>query len=187
MKITSLLFTKQFFRNTLLEFSPILLFALAFSLGNPFMATKVLMLSTLVVTVLAFYLEKRIPLIALYVAFLNLVFGFVTLHSRNIHFIEMRDTVYDLTLSFTIFVGLLYKKNVIKLAMKSFMHVPDVVWHRLAVAWGTFFFIAATLNEIVRHNYDVHAWFQFKMSFMLVNIIFGISALYFATKEKGNE
>ncbi len=187
MKVTSLLFTKQFFKNTLLEFSPILLFALAFSLGNPFIATKVLMLSTLVVTVLAFYLEKRIPLIALYVAFLNLAFGFVTLHSRNIHFIEIRDSVYDITLALTIFIGLLHKKNVIKIAMKSFMHVEDVVWHKLAVSWGVFFFIAAILNEIVRRHYDVHAWFQFKMSFMLVNIIFGISALYFATKQKDKE
>lgn len=185
--VTSYLLSKNFLKNFLLEFGPIAVFVFFFYTAGPYMATVVLMISTLISVFFTFFMEKRIPLVALYVTLLTIIFGFITLHKRNIEFIQIRDTIYDATLAFTIVLGFLWKKNVVKLALSPIIELNDVVWKKIAIAWVIFFATAALLNEYIRNMHPVHVWLDYKVIMVFVTTFFGVASLYFFTRNEVKE
>ncbi len=178
-RITSYLLSKHFLRNVLLEFGPIGIFVFFFYTKGPYFATLILMVTTLASIFLTYTIEKRIPLIALYVTFLTLIFGYMTLHKHNIRFLQIRDTIYDITLAITILLGFFWNKNVLKIALGSVIPLSDRVWNYLAFSWAGFFIVVACINEYVRRMYPIHTWLDYKIVMMFVTSIFGITILYY--------
>lgn len=151
------------------------------------MATLTLMVTTILSVFITHTLEKRIPLVALYIAFLTLVFGYLSLHRHNVTFIQVRDTVYDASLAVTIIIGFIFEKNVLQIALSRTIALSDKVWNKLAVAWTFFFILAALLNEYVRRTHPVFVWLDYKIVMMVVTIVFGVSALYVFSKNHVKE
>ena len=178
--------TPKFFRNIFIEFGPIALFAIFFHILGPFNATRLLMLTAVISTVVVYKLEKRIPYITLYVTFLTILFGYMTLHRQNISFLQIRDSVYDFTLSGTLFVGLLFNSLLLKIALSSYVKLTDKAWKFFTYLWMVFFFINGIINEYVRHNFHVSAWLNYKVIMIIVTIIFTFVALHL-TLEKNKK
>ena len=174
--------TPKFFRDIFIEFGPIILFAVFFHVIGPFGATRALMLTTVLSTIVIYRLEKRIPYITLYVALLTILFGYVTIHKHNVNFLQIRDSVYDFTLAGTLLIGLLTNTLLLKIALGSYVTLKDKAWKFFSYLWMFFFFFNGLLNEYIRHNYNISYWLNYKVIMIVATIIFTFIALELTLK-----
>ena len=169
---------KRLLIGGILEFGPIMVFLLSFKRYHVYEATLILMIATIVSTVFTYRIQKRLPYIALYVAFLTTVFGYLTLTNQEPRFIQMRDTLYDVTCALTLIVGLILNIHFLKLAFNNIIPMTNRAWNRLSYAWIFFFVTNAFANEYVRRTFSLVDWFHFKSYIVLITLIFGFTALY---------
>lgn len=170
--------TQRFFRNIFIEFGPIALFAIFFHLIGPYKATGLLMLTVVLSTVVVYRLERRIPYITLYVTFLTILFGYMTLHRHDINFLQIRDSVYDFTLAGTLLVGLIFSSLLLKVALNSYVILTDKAWRFFTYLWILFFFLNGILNEYVRHSFNISQWLTYKIVMIVITVIFTFVALH---------
>jgi intracellular septation protein len=169
---------KRILSAGLLEFGPIIIFLAAYSSFHIFKATTLLMIATIVSTIITYRLEKRIPYLALYLAFLTITFGYLTLWHKEPRFIQMRDTLYDLTCAITLLIGLMMNVSFLKIAFHEVLPMADEAWHKLTYAWIGYFIMIAFLNEYVRRSQTLDTWFDFKSGVVAFTIVFGFAALH---------
>ncbi len=175
---------KHIIFSGLLEFGPVLLFLFSYGHMSLYESTGVLMIATIVSTVATYHIQKRIPYLALYVAILTTIFGFMTLHFRAMKFIQMRDTLYDITCALTLLIGMATNTKVLKLAFHKILPMEDEGWERLTHLWVLFFIILASSNEIVRRLFTLHDWFVFKAWAVFATSMFGLISVYLSYKPK---
>jgi len=170
-----------------LEFGPLLIFLLSFEHVHIYKATVILMVTTIVSTVATFSIQKRLPYLALYMAFLTSIFGYVTLTLHQPRFIQMRDTLYDATCGLTLIIGLMINVSFLKLAFHKVLPMTTVAWNKLTMVWIWFFIIVTFLNEYTRRTLSLEDWFTYKTIMVFVTLIFGFIVVYFSyEKEKGS-
>jgi intracellular septation protein len=170
---------RKIFVTGILEFGPILLFLLSFDFFHIYKATLILMVATIVSTVVTYIIQKRLPYLALYIAFLTTTFGYMTLMHREPRFIQMRDTLYDVTFALTLIVGLFLNISFLKIAFHRILPMTEIAWKKITYGWIIFFLLSASLNEYIRRTLDLHNWFDFKSVMVGVTIVFGVTSLYF--------
>lgn len=175
--------TPRIIKNVILtglfEFGPVIIFLIAFELFHVYKATIVLMIVTIISTVVTYRMQKRLPYVALYIALLTSIFGYITLTKHEPRFIQMRDTLYDVTSALTLIVGLLFNVHFLKIAFHNIIPMTDKAWKQLTYFWIGFFLLIATANEYVRRYMSLRDWFDFKSSMILVTIISGCLAFYY--------
>lgn len=189
------LFSRQVLRHVIfsafLEFGPVLFFLASFERVSIYESTLILMLTTIISTVVTYRLQKRIPYLALYVACITTLFGYMTLHFHEVRFIQMRDTLYDVTCALTLIIGMVLNKSFLKMAFHSIIPMTGRAWDTLTHLWLGYFLFTAIANEMVRRLLPLPDWFLFKGVVVLSTAIFGLSALYYSyeeyTQKKGNE
>ncbi|MFA5131816.1 MAG: septation protein IspZ [Candidatus Paceibacterota bacterium] len=185
------LFTKQTFKRllvgTLLEFGPIFVFLLSFHHFRIYEATIVLMITTIISTVVTYKVQKRLPYLALYVAFLTMLFGYLTIAHHQPKFIQMRDTLYDVTCALTLLIGLMINVPFLKLAFHEVLPMTNRAWTRLTYTWITFFIFTAMGNEYVRRTMTLKEWFDFKSVVVILTALCGALALYFLYEKAGEK
>ncbi len=167
-----------------LEFGPVLIFLTAFQYLHIYEATFLLMIATIISTIVTHRVQKRIPYMALYVAAITLVFGYMTLHFHQVKFIQMRDTLYDLTCALTLMVGRIINVPFLKIAFNEVLPMTMRAWNRLTNLWIGYFIIVASSNEIIRRFFSLEGWFEFKGWMVLLTTIFGLVALYLSYEPK---
>lgn len=177
------LFSGKTFKKVLiggfLEFSPIIIFLTSFEYFHIYKATFILMITTIISTFLTYLFQRRLPYLALYVALLTIFFGYLTISHHRPSFIQVRDTMYDITCALTLLIGLMVNVPFLKLAFQSVIPMTARAWNRLTYGWVLFFISGAILNEYVRRNFSLNDWFEFKGIFAVCTSIFAITLLYF--------
>lgn len=164
--------------GALFEFSPILIFLSSFKHFHIYEATMLFMLTTIISTFLTYRYQKRLPYLALYVAILTIGFGYLTISHHQPKFIQMRDTLYDLTCAITLLVGLAFNVSLLEFSFQQVLPMTHRAWNKVTYAWIGFFTINAGINEYVRRTYTLHQWFSFKGFMVVVTIIFGLVTLW---------
>lgn len=162
----------------LLDFGPILIFLASYQYLHVYKATSLLMIATIISTIVAYRLQKRIPYLALYLAFLTIMFGYLTLTHKEPKFIQMRDTLYDLTCAVTLLVGLMINVPFLKTAFHDIVPMTNRAWHRITYAWVGYFLVIASLNEYIRRTQTLDIWFDFKSFVVFATVAFGFLVLY---------
>jgi intracellular septation protein len=170
---------KKLLVSGLLEFGPIVTFLLSFRYLHVYKATLILMVVTIISTVFTYRAQKRLPYLALYVALLTTIFGYLTLVHREPRFIQVRDTLYDITSALTLLTGFLFNVSFLRVAFHSVLPQTMRAWRRLTYAWVIFFLVSAVLNEYVRKTYSLGQWFDFKIVMVVTTLIYGCVVLYF--------
>lgn len=170
---------KRFIIGGLLEFGPILIFLLSFHFLHIYKATFILMITTIISTILTYRIQKRLPYVGLYVALITILFGYMTLAYRQPKFIQIRDTMYDLTLALTLLVGFMINIPFLKLAFHEVLPMTTRAWTKLTYVWIAFFVLAAGANEYVRRTMNLEGWFNFKIIMIVTTIIFGFTTIFF--------
>lgn len=181
-------FSKKMFAHivssSLLEFGPVLLFLASFKYLRIYESTMVLMVATIISTIVTYRVQKRIPYLALYVAFITIIFGFLTLHFHKVKFIQMRDSLYDATCALTLLLGLRFNVRFLEIAFDKVIPMTVRAWEKLTYFWVVYFILIATTNEVVRRFFTVGDWFMFKGSVLIITSFFGFFALYMCYEEK---
>ncbi|MCF7843343.1 septation protein IspZ [Candidatus Gracilibacteria bacterium] len=177
---------RHLFLAVLLEFGPVLIFLMAFERYDVYKATIILMIATIISTIATFRIQKRLPYLALYVALITAIFGYVTLALHQPKFIQIRDTLYDLTLALTLVTGLMINVSFLKLSFHKVIPMTTRAWTNLTHSWIGFFISIAVANEYARRVLSLGEWFYFKSIMVLVTVVFGCVTLYFLY-EKGDE
>lgn len=176
---------RQVFFSLLVDFLPILGFIFVANKGKVYQATSVLMLLTIATTVYTYVKEKRLPYITLYVAFITIFFGSATLHRHNMTYLQLRDTLYDLSLFIVFSLGLLFRVSVLKLSLHKLFTLTDKSWNLMTKGWALFFLLCAVTNEYLRRAGTIEAWLNFKEFLVPVTILTAIGLYALAIyKEK---
>lgn len=181
-------FSQKIFRHIIfsafLEFGPVLLFLASTEYLTIYESTALLMVSTIITTFLTYRLQKRVPFLALYIALITTVFGYLTINSHEVKFIQMRDTLYDMTCALTLVVGMIFRKSFLKFAFQEVFPLTNRAWERLTHLWIGYFLLTALANEIVRNFFDFSDWLFFKGAVIAFTSIFGLFAFYISFELK---
>jgi intracellular septation protein A len=187
LKDTYITFRHVFF-PLLVDFFPLLGFIYFARDGDIYFATSVLMLLSIITTFVTYIKDKRLPYITLYVSFITILFGLATLSNKNIEFVQMRDTLYDLSLFFVFVLGMIFRIPVLKISLQKVFTLSDRGWNVMTYGWCIFFLFTAGANEYMRRFHSFEDWLLYKE--VLIPITIATSFLLYALsiyKEKKAE
>jgi|UPI00037B2F44 intracellular septation protein len=156
----------------LFDFFPVALFFAAYKMYDIYTATAVLIVASVVQT-LAWWLKHRsFEKMHLITLVLVCVFGGLTLLLQNEMFIKWKPSVINWLFAAAFagshFIG---KKVLVKRMMSDHIHLPELMWLRLNIAWTLFFVVMGVLNLYVVYNFSTDTWVNFKM-FGLLGLTF---------------
>ena len=165
----------------LIDFFPILLFFAAFKLADIYVATGVLIVTTVLQMMYLRFKNGKVETMQWLSLGMVVVFGGATLITRNEEFIKWKPTVLYWVMGTALVLGpWLFQKNFIKSLMGTQIALPDPVWYTLNWAWVGFFAVMGVLNLWVAFNFELDTWVSFKlfggMGLMLAFIV--AQALY---------
>jgi intracellular septation protein len=181
MTMTSLLspsVLRRFSIGLVLDFAPIFIFVLSFHHFHVYKATLALMGATLISVALTWIIQKRLPYMALAIASLTIIFGYITVSHHQPRFIQMKDTMYDAVCALVLLIGLMGRVLVVKFIFQDIISMTTRAWYRITYAWIAFFIIASVSNEIVRRTMTLGHWFEFKTVIVMFTIVYGCIVMY---------
>lgn len=152
----------------LYDFFPILLFFIAYKLGDIYTATAVAIAASAVQTLAFWIRHRRFEKMHLVTFGLLLFFGGLTLILRDPVFIKWKPSVVNWLFA-VVFLGSHWigEKPVVERMMSHAIQAPPPVWVRLSWMWITFFIFIGLLNLYVAYNYSEETWVNFKLFGML--------------------
>lgn len=162
----------------LVDYGPLGAFFIAYYMGDLFIATTSIMVTTLVLLVLSYILERSIPLIPLATATIVGIFGGLTLWLNDETFIKMKPTIIQILFGSILVGGLLTNRLFFKSLMGSAWQMSEEGWRILTVRFSLFFFFSAILNEVIWRTQSTEFWVNFKVfGLMGLTFVFMLSQL----------
>lgn len=131
----------------LFDLFPIVLFFIAYKLYGIFVATAVAMGATVIQIALFWFKNRRFEKSHLITLALFLVFGGLTLYTRDPVFVMWKVSAINILFALA-FIGSFFigKKTLIERMMGSQIELPKNIWHRLNWMWSVLFILIATVN-----------------------------------------
>jgi intracellular septation protein len=150
--------------NQLLDFLPILVFAVVYFTLGIYAATAALMVAV-TLQILAFWLMKRRIGNELKLTFwVSMVFGGLTLWLQNETFIQWKPTVINWLLACVLLISKFFvKKDLLRKVMGQQLNLPEKAWVHLNCGWAAAFFLAGALNLVVAYNFSMDIWVSYKL------------------------
>ena len=150
----------------LFDLFPVILFFIAFKVGDIFIATGVTIAATFAQIGWLLLRKKKIDVMLWVSLGIVVVAGGLTLLLHDETFIKWKPTV--LYWAFAIGLGgssLLFGKNLIRSVLESQVKLPDPVWKNLNLAWIGFFIFMGCANLAVAFafNLSTDTWVNFKL------------------------
>ncbi|MGI9366177.1 MAG: septation protein A [Rhizobiaceae bacterium] len=160
-----------------LEIGPVVLFVLSynfgdrlislFNLGDPFskpifLATAVIMVSTLIAIALSWSITRTLPIMPIVTAVVVSIFGGLTLYLQDDLFIKLKPTIINTMFGTILIGGMIFGRSFLKTVMGPAFQLDEEGWNKLTWRWGLFFLVLAVVNEIVWRNFSESFWVGFK-------------------------
>lgn len=154
--------------QSLLEFAPLVAFGIAFYLGGIYTATAVLMVAMILLVVIDYLRDRRVPAMHAVSAALVFAFGTATLLLHDFRFIQWKPTVFYWLLGIVFLASTWIGKQPIAQRMLLKMlerepQIPRAAWRRLNWSWVFFWLLLGAVNLLVAFNASVGAWAWFKV------------------------
>jgi intracellular septation protein len=148
----------------LFDLFPIILFFVAYKLGDIYAATAVAIVATFAQIGWLKLRGKAVETMQWASLGIIFVFGGMTLLFQDETFIKWKPTVLYLAFAaglagYRAFTG----RNAIRKLMGAQLTLPDPIWDRLNLAWATFFAGMAILNLVVAYGFSTDTWVNFKL------------------------
>ena len=167
--------------STFLDLFPIVLFAIAYKLSDIYVATAVLMGSSVVAAIALYALYKKLTGMQKAVLTLVLGFGAVTLIFRNEDFIKWKPTVlYALSALAFAYLHWVKRVNLTKVGLADKLPLPEHVWEKLNLSSVVFFACMAALNSYVVLNFTTGEWVTFKLWSIGLSFLFFFGQFVYA-------
>lgn len=167
------------------EFIPLVLFLLTNKYYNIYVATAVLIASSVINLALAYFINKKVSYTSLVSVVLVAIFGGITIFLHNDSFIKIKVTIMYILLAIILSVGLLLKRNFLQLMLSSHFKINAKGWKILTISWIIFFLCVAIINEIIWRNFSTNFWVNFKVfGIMVIMILFTVVIIPIVAKYK---
>ena len=148
----------------LFDLFPLLLFFLAFKFGGLWIATSVLLVSTLAQMLYSKIRHGKIDTMLWVSGLLVVVLGGATLLLKNPLFIQWKPTVlYGLFASALLIADYGYGNNLLEKMLREKLILPPKVWRTLTIMWSLFFIALGILNIYIAKHYSQAVWVNFKV------------------------
>jgi len=174
--------------KVLADFGPLLVFfTIYFSNDNDLrIAIPPFIVATLIALIVIYFLEKKIPMVALTGGVLITLFGGLTLYFDNKIFFYMKPTIINILFAGVLFFGKFFtKRPLLKIFFQNAFDLEDEGWKKLNNRWISFFIFVAILNEIVWRTQTEVFWVNFKVWGLLpISFIFAASQFPLINKYK---
>lgn len=169
-------FLGRLLRRAAVEFGPLLLFfALYATTGLP-RATAAYMAAVGLVAGLSWSRHRRLPVMPFVGTVFVLLFGGLTLATRDAYWILVRPTVVNALLSLILFASVAAGRPALRLVLGGSLPVSERGWRGLSLIVATFLAALAVLNEVVWRTLGVDAWVLFKTFGMVpLNLAFAVA------------
>ena len=146
-----------------LDFGPLLVFVIAYSRFDIFVATAAFMATTVVAMAVSYVLTRHITVMLIVTSVVILVFGTLTLVLHDETFIKLKPTIIYTLFGATLLGGYLFNKPLLAIVLDAMVHLKDEGWRKLTLRWAAFFFVMAVVNEIVWRTQTTQFWVNFKL------------------------
>lgn len=148
------------------------LFLGAYAYGGIYLATEVLIASTLAMVGLWWLWKREWNKGYLVLAFATVVLGGITLYLRDPTFIKLKPSlVYGVFAAALLGSHFFGERVLLARLPQQAIQLPDPVWRKVNLAWGLYFIGCAVLNWYVATNFDEATWVKVK--------VFGFTGLTF--------
>ena len=177
-------------RKQILELGPLVLFFI----GNYFLGilwgTGILVFATLISISASWFIDKKIPLMALFGCAAVVFFGVLTLiFDRDVAlktgseigvflFIKIKPTVVSLLIGLSLIVTDFMGYNPLKSIMSSGLNLSPKGWKNLTRLWVIMFISMALANELAWRNLTTDDWVSFKaFGIPILSIVFAVLSI----------
>ena len=152
----------------LFDLLPVLLFFIAYKLDGIYVATAVLIVTSLAQVAWLWFRHRRVEKMPLITALLVLVLGGATLLLHDETFVKWKPTVVNWLFALA-FLGSQFidGKTLVERMMSGAIDLPAEIWSRLNTLWVAFFVLMGVANLYVAFNFDTDTWVNFKLFGML--------------------
>lgn len=148
----------------MLDFGPLLVFFIAFKLGDVLSATAALVVATLIALAVTYAVERTVALAPLISAGLVTVLGGLSVLLQDERFIKMKPTFVNLAFAAVLLAGVWgFKRGLLKYILDVAFQLTEEGWQILSRRWGLFFIFLAALNEVIWRNFTTEFWVNFKV------------------------
>ncbi|MFT5037138.1 MAG: intracellular septation protein [Candidatus Azotimanducaceae bacterium] len=158
----------------LTEFGPVLTFFIAAQYYSFFIATKALLITTILAFATTWFHEKRVPLIPCVSGLFVMIAGTITLIYQAPNALILSDSLYYLFVSTALTLSLYYKKLILKKFFGRLFAMHDTGWHIETTRLIYLCLIAGVLNEVIRIKMSVDFWMYYKFGKAIVITLFSI-------------
>jgi intracellular septation protein len=154
--------------NQLLEFSPLIVFLIAFELLDIYWATAALMLACVLVLVIHRVRTGNFKMMHLITTVVVLALGAATLLLHDVRFIHWKPTVL-MALTAAAFLGsmVIGKQPLVRRMLERVFDEPLAVsaraWLFINTLWAAWFLALAALNIYIASNFAERTWVHFKV------------------------
>lgn len=147
----------------LFDFFPVILFFVAYKVADIFVATGVAIAASIAQIAWVLVRRHKVTNMQWMGLVIIVLFGGATLLLRDETFIKWKPTVLY-WLAGAVFLGALaFRTNLVKAVMSEGIELPEVIWTKLAIAWGVFFLFKGSLNLWVAYTFPTDVWVNFKL------------------------
>jgi len=159
------------------EFAPLLIFFVTYKFTDIYVATGVFMVTMVIAMVMAWRIDKHIPLMLKVTFVIVMISGTLTIGLNDPRFVYMKPTIINGFFAFMLALGMARGKSYLQLVMEAGLpDLKDAGWKILTRNWMVFFIFMAVINEIVWRNFSEDTWMTFKVwGFIPLTIIFAMA------------
>ena len=163
------------------DYGPLAVFFMSYLALGLMAATAALIAASLIALLLAWLLERRLPLVPLITAAIVAVFGGLTLWLQDETFIKMKPTIVQALFALVLLGGLACGRPLLKPLLGPMMPpMSDRAWRQFTLRYALFFVAMAGLNELVWRTQSTDLWVTFKVfGLPVLTILFILSQLPF--------
>jgi len=158
------------------------LLIVVFTSGDLLKASWVSVVLSALALALGLAFERRIRPIPAFSGVMALVFGGLAIVLHRGDLLQMKMTIVDGCLAAVLFVGVVTKRNLLKMLLGGALTLPEDAWRMLTIRYGLFFLCSAIANEIVRHTQTPQIWGVFKGVALGASVLFGVAQVPFLRK-----
>jgi len=172
-------------RRSVVDFGPLLLFFVAWSVGGIYAATAAAMIAAVVAVGLGYWFDRAFHPVPLITAAMLLVFGGLTIYLHNDTFIKMKPTMIYALFGAVLLGGLYFDQPFVKYALGTAVPLKDGSWRTLTWRFGIFFLTMAVLNELIWRNFSERVWVYFhSFGGVALTLLFSMSQIPFLLKHQ---
>lgn len=172
----------------IVEFGPLIVFLMTYKYSDIFLATALMVLSTMICLLISYLIDKKVSALLLVSSVILLILGAVTLMTGDSMYIKIKPTIAYLILSGILYFGIRKNKPLMKNVMGEVVSMNHESWMTLSKRFALYLLGMAVLNEFIWRNFSESTWVTFKVFGMFpITLVFVGLQVPFIMKSTDNK